>query len=63
MGSDAAIVTIEQRKIEIKSWISIIISMFTQRKAEVLAEYGSTTATQLRTCCADWNETRDSTEH
>ena len=32
-------VPIEQRKLEIESRISIIISMFTRRKTEVLAEY------------------------
>ena len=57
--NDAAIVLIEQRKLKIESHISIIISMFTLRKAKVLAEYGYTVATRPHPCCADWNQTRN----
>ena len=63
LGNDAAIVPIEQRKLEIESRISIIISMFTQIKADVLAECWSTAATQPNPYCADWNKTHNSTEH
>ena len=37
--------------------------MFTRRKYELLAEYGSTKATHPHPCCAYWNETWSSTEH
>ena len=40
-----------------------MISMFNLRKAEVLAEYVSTAATHPHPFCADWNKTRNSTEH
>ena len=60
---DTDIVLIEQRKLKIESHISIIISILTLRKAKVLAEYGSTAANRPHPCCADWNETRNSTEH
>ena len=43
--NDTTIVPIEEQKLEIESRILIIISMFTPRKYEVLAEYGSTAAT------------------